>query len=1203
MAGNRQDASYLTNQNSTDPKQQKGTCFLYEDTHGRRHFHDNSHATGATDIENNQYQGPEVPGRIILHHPMADRPHVEHDMPSRQFTGRRRSRDSDTTTMSSTTVQQTPTAFISRPMSPLTINTDLDNYPPSHSLNDETKASSPFYYSHIQGPLKSPGIFVPYTDERKREIIEKAIKEALANDELSRQAEISNTFPLQDPPKSKFKRQMSADSNDSNDNRSQVFPSKRHQDSYSASGIDNIDRYHGIYSTPVPEFSSLPKTSMPAKSLDETYRQSETVNPSVRENLVQFIHEELNTPDMRASQQYTRDCSTDNCRNSTTLRRQSISDTINNPHKITESPRKEKVLAAVPEKPYTKNLQWVVSDPNPNSVNDFVPATPTALYSERSTALYSERSSDPFNNTLRSSTSDNSPGKLLGNSRCDEIDRTLCTNDFSKEFNHDSFHRDALPLRTSSTIVSGSTVTEKGFVFPPSPTITCPLPFSPRIVHEQFTPKFKSTPKDSRETFPNPVIRRTVDSQVYDSPSRSSRNKLPLHSPVKEQWNKLNNKSPSKNIDPLNQLLNQRNNQHSQRYCNQNLHTEYDSERITNSFNSTLSRSTSLSNHTDSFGREKANEYIQNNIQNKIQIQPNSGNCTNSHILKGDVEKELLLDQAVKRLLFRSYSAIELSPSKADIERMRNKVRNMYRSMSSPAEMKEMLKNLLVEERIKEEFFMDNDVFDTSSSPSKLQRHPGLSQCQHGDRNVYRQDDIADARRRLFVDAQLSKDNREQQYATIANADLPHLLEMFKPTVVSEDDHESTDHAQYLMSKSTQSSTRCCQRDIPQTARFANPEKAHSSFRFPAPSSTVDNRFSERDYDRECNMPACSHSQPRYERDPNRKRKHGDVEVCVKCEEDEDEVSDKSRCLQSALKKVQHPDGKTCRCANIESAILEMARDAYKKIRRWDSSEYSFDRFNTEATETREQIFDSVKVLCEIKSMCKYGRIIEDIFSGSIIFLFNCPTLLALDDLWEIYLSGKLKEMFNSAFITDELKHKYRASTARLEVVISQEVYHRARSELLIREIKSPKLNTTLSKSDTEIASVCSSSKENYIRDTSPRKKVKPSALAIIHMRSQSAPSVNQSPSPSPSWISQLSNSPFSKERKFSFSNTGELSPRKVFQEINTGSPTLKKVFDFDVNITSKLSPKRKTFGDLMPWENQNVQQETSTSKRKSIRD
>lgn len=71
MAGNRQDASYLANQNSTDPKQQKGTCFLYEDTHGRRHFHDNSHATGATDIENNQYQGPEVPGRIILHHPVS----------------------------------------------------------------------------------------------------------------------------------------------------------------------------------------------------------------------------------------------------------------------------------------------------------------------------------------------------------------------------------------------------------------------------------------------------------------------------------------------------------------------------------------------------------------------------------------------------------------------------------------------------------------------------------------------------------------------------------------------------------------------------------------------------------------------------------------------------------------------------------------------------------------------------------------------------------------------------------------------------------------------------------------------------------------------------------------------------------------------------------------------------------------------------
>jgi hypothetical protein len=54
-----------------------------------------------------------------------------------------------------------------------------------------------------------------------------------------------------------------------------------------------------------------------------------------------------------------------------------------------------------------------------------------------------------------------------------------------------------------------------------------------------------------------------------------------------------------------------------------------------------------------------------------------------------------------------------------------------------------------------------------------------------------------------------------------------------------------------------------------------------------------------------------------------------------------------------------------------------------QKIRRMDSSEHSFDRFTNEATETREQIFNSVKVLCGIKSMCKYGRIIDDIFTGS----------------------------------------------------------------------------------------------------------------------------------------------------------------------------------------------------------------------------
>lgn len=68
--------------------------------------------------------------------------------------------------------------YTSQPMSPLTIDTDSaqQDMIPLPADGRDTGTHSTFYYS----PLKSPGIFVPYTDERKREIIENAIREALA---------------------------------------------------------------------------------------------------------------------------------------------------------------------------------------------------------------------------------------------------------------------------------------------------------------------------------------------------------------------------------------------------------------------------------------------------------------------------------------------------------------------------------------------------------------------------------------------------------------------------------------------------------------------------------------------------------------------------------------------------------------------------------------------------------------------------------------------------------------------------------------------------------------------------------------------------------------------------------------------------------------------------------------------------------------
>jgi hypothetical protein len=107
---------------------------------------------------------------------------------------------------------------------------------------------------------------------------------------------------------------------------------------------------------------------------------------------------------------------------------------------------------------------------------------------------------------------------------------------------------------------------------------------------------------------------------------------------------------------------------------------------------------------------------------------------------------------------FRSYSAVELSPSKNDIENVRDRVRKMYRSISNPSELREVLKNMLIEEIMKEDFSVQNDVFDLS--PSKQDKVIHYSPRNQGYRdhcsNEYqfqRDDSFSyDARRRLFVD-------------------------------------------------------------------------------------------------------------------------------------------------------------------------------------------------------------------------------------------------------------------------------------------------------------------------------------------------------------------------------------------------------------------------------------------------------------------
>lgn len=88
-------------------------------------------------------------------------------------------------------------------------------------------------------------------------------------------------------------------------------------------------------------------------------------------------------------------------------------------------------------------------------------------------------------------------------------------------------------------------------------------------------------------------------------------------------------------------------------------------------------------------------------------------------------------------------------------------------------------------------------------------------------------------------------------------------------------------------------------------------------------------------------------------------------------------------------------------------------------------------------------------------------------------------------------------------------------------------------------------LESSFSKSDTEIMSIGSSSKENV---SSPYRRKTIKNLTVVHMRSSSEPTHHtHSPSNSPSYAC----SPFSpRDRKFSYPVSGEQSPRRAFQEL-----------------------------------------------------
>lgn len=169
----------------------------------------------------------------------------------------------------------------------------------------------------------------------------------------------------------------------------------------------------------------------------------------------------------------------------------------------------------------------------------------------------------------------------------------------------------------------------------------------------------------------------------------------------------------------------------------------------------------------------------------------------------------------------------------------------------------------------------------------------------------------------------------------------------------------------------------------------------------------------------------------------------GDIDVRITCTD----TTEKTTKLREILSQLDHND-KNCRCFKVEDEILHMARDAFHKIRRKDDSLDSFNQFQKELDETNKTIQQAMEILCSFKSLCKHGRTIEDIFSGSVVIRLNCPDTNALMTLWEDYLSGDLTKMVNDVLVTKSLLDKFETEKIVLKVSIAKECFESCRDGL-----------------------------------------------------------------------------------------------------------------------------------------------------------
>lgn len=127
---------------------------------------------------------------------------------------------------------------------------------------------------------------------------------------------------------------------------------------------------------------------------------------------------------------------------------------------------------------------------------------------------------------------------------------------------------------------------------------------------------------------------------------------------------------------------------------------------------------------------------------------------------------------------------------------------------------------------------------------------------------------------------------------------------------------------------------------------------------------------------------------------------------------------------------------------------MKMIDNAYDKIPPPEVGVTSMEQYHKEIEGTHDMYYSAMKLLCGIKCLCKYGRMLDEVYTGSVVFRLHCPNMDALFDLWQVYTLGDLQKELQNSFVTDELLNKFGCTAIKLKVHIKREEYLECKHDL-----------------------------------------------------------------------------------------------------------------------------------------------------------